>query len=219
MTMLNDTLDPLQRLLLAYAPSSRRARYALLFALDNRFAAILRSTTETLLGQMRLTWWRDALTTPQDDRDAGEPLLEQMAAMRPSDWDREALSRLIEGWILMLEPLPWDDEHYQLYATARGEGFFGFALGETLTAEQAQAARCWACWDLATGLPNPESAMRALADAAKDLQPLKFNRSNRPLSILVQLMRHDMQRGAIGQKPLYRPQTAARIIWHGLTGR
>ncbi|MEP3723688.1 MAG: hypothetical protein ABJM59_05815, partial [Parasphingorhabdus sp.] len=61
-------LEPLQRLIVAYAKPSDRSRFALLFALDSRFAEILRSTSEILIGQIRLTWWRDVLTKPATER-------------------------------------------------------------------------------------------------------------------------------------------------------
>ena len=76
MKLLNKELDPLHRLILAYAKPADSSRYALLFALDSRFAQIIRSTSEPLIGQMRLTWWRDILTKPAEERPAGEPLVE-----------------------------------------------------------------------------------------------------------------------------------------------
>src|SRR3546814_17336884 len=65
--------DPELALAICYAPRKARAALAALFALDATLADVLRTTTEPMLGQMRLTWWHDALTRleaapPPDDR-------------------------------------------------------------------------------------------------------------------------------------------------------
>jgi len=53
-----DSLGPLNRLALAYAPQSTRLPLLALLALDMRLAGIVRNSREPMLAQLRLAWWR-----------------------------------------------------------------------------------------------------------------------------------------------------------------
>lgn len=216
-------LEPLQRLIVAYAKSTDRARYALLFALDARFAEIVRSTSEILIGQMRLTWWRDILTKPVAERPVGEPLVEYINLFETGGEELKPLLALLDGWEVMLDDFPWDDRQFQTYATARGRGFFDFGLAgaKPLTEDQADQARAWALWDFARHCSD--SNMRSLAfdrcsEIVKAQKRMDFDRSGRPLSILCRLMVRDVRNGQLAAD-LYTPVSAARIIWHGIAGR
>ena len=44
-----------------YAPSAARPGLFALHALDLEMAAVVRSTTEPMLGEIRLAWWREQL--------------------------------------------------------------------------------------------------------------------------------------------------------------
>jgi len=216
-------LNPLYRLVLAYAKAADRPRYGLLFALDARFADIIRSTTEILIGQMRLTWWRDILTKSVADRPAGEPLVETVNRLEEQGQGLAPLLSLLDGWEGMLDDFPWDDRQFDSYADARGPGFFQFALvdGQPLSAEQVEQARAWALWDFARHCSDAamrQSAFDRCAAIVRALPPADFDRSGRPLSILCKLMRRDVKRGEL-TADLYSPASAARIIWHGMTGR
>tara|TARA_R110000850_G_scaffold65783_4_gene146804 strand:+ start:3610 stop:4281 length:672 start_codon:yes stop_codon:yes gene_type:complete len=215
-------LEPLQQLILAYARSADRDRYALLFALDARFADIVRSTTEILIGQMRLTWWRDILTKPAAERPAGEPLVEQLNRLEGQGVSLAPLVTLLDGWEVMLDDFPWDDRQFDSYAGARGRGLFQFALadGHPLSAQKVEEGRAWALWDFARHCSDAamrQSAFDRCAESVRSLPPANFDRSGRPLSILCQLMIRDVRKGRL-TADLYRPASAARIIWHGITG-
>jgi len=216
-------LEPLQRLMVAYTRSEDRNRYALLFALDARFAEIVRSTTEILIGQMRLSWWRDILTKPAAERPAGEPLIEQVNRLEQSGETLAPLLALLDGWEVMLDDFPWEDRQFDNYAAARGGGFFAFGLagGSSLNQSQAAQAKAWAFWDFARHCSD--AGMRQAGfDRCSDIMTMhpqfRFDRSGRPLSILCKLMAHDVRQGQL-TADLYRPASAARIIWHGITGR
>ena len=216
-------LEPLQRLIVAYAKSADRDRYALLFALDARFAAVVRSTSEILIGQMRLTWWRDVLTKPAAERPAGEPLVEQINLLEDKGENLASLLTLLDGWEVMLDDFPWDDRQFENYATARGGGFFGFGLpgAKALTDGQAEQGRAWALWDFARHCSDANmrsSAFARCTEMVKSQSRLDFDRSGRPLSILCQLMSRDVRKGQLAPD-LYNPASAARIIWHGIAGR
>jgi len=216
-------LSPFYRLVLAYAKAADRPRYGLLFALDARFADIIRSTTEILIGQMRLTWWRDILTKSAADRPTGEPLVENINRLEEHGEKLEPLMTLLDGWEVMLDDFPWDDRQFDSYADARGPGFFQFALADrkSLSAQQAEQARAWALWDFARHCSDAamrQSAFDRCAAIVRAVPPADFDRSGRPLSILCKLMRRDVKQGQL-TADLYSPANAARIIWHGVTGR
>ena len=216
-------LEPLQRLIAAYAKSTDRDRYALLFALDARFAEIVRSTSEILIGQMRLTWWRDILTKAASERPVGEPLIEHINLLEANGDSLEPLLALLDGWEVMLDDFPWDDRQFQTYATARGTGLFGFAQAgaEPLTEDQVELARAWALWDFARHCSDAKmraSAFERCSAIVKSQARADFDRSGRPLSILCGLMTRDVRKGQLAAD-LYTPASAARIIWHGIAGR
>lgn len=218
-----EELEPLPRLIAAYARSEDRDSYALLFALDARFAEIVRSTTEILLGQMRLTWWRDILTKPAAERPAGEPLVEQINRLEKSGADLAPLLTLLDGWEILLDDFPWEDRQFDQYAKARGEGFFAFGLadGTSLRERQAEQATAWALWDFArhcSDVTMRRSAFDRCSEIVVSQPKPDFDRSGRPLSILCQLMIRDVRKGQLTAN-LYSPASAAHIIWHGVTGR
>ena len=53
--------DPERTLAVAYAPADKRPALTALFALDERFGAVVSSTSEPMIGLMRLAWWRERL--------------------------------------------------------------------------------------------------------------------------------------------------------------
>ncbi len=215
-------LDPFHRLVFAYAKRSDRARYALVFALDLRFAEVIRSTSETLIGQMRLTWWRDILTKPIEQRPVGEPLVALINDAEQQGVDLGPLLNILDGWGLLLDDFPWDDRQFDKYAAKRGEGIFGFVRGgdRELTTDQRQAARAWALWDFARHCSDANMRERAFEKCSamyREAGSVRFDRSGRPLSIFCKLVKSDVTNGAL-TADLYRPGVASKIIWHGVTG-
>jgi len=222
MESVNDALKPLQRLILSYSTRIDRPRYAFLFAFDSRLAEIIRTTSEPLIGQMRLTWWRDILTKPEEERPEGEPLVAIFNALQCDDQALEHLLRLIDGWEVMLEDFPWDDRQVETYASSRGTGYFGFGLAShTISEDISRAAELWALWDFALHCSDigmrTASFARSQKIATETMDP-DFDKSGRPLSILYKLALHDVRNEQLSET-LYRPSTAARIIWHGITGK
>lgn len=216
-------IDPLRRLVLAYARAADRDRYKVAFALDAKLGEIIRTTSELLIGQMRLTWWRDILTKGPAERPAGEPLLELLAPMEVAGQDSGPLIRMIEGWEMLLEDFPWDDRQFTNHAELRGEGLFQFALGreKVLDERQRQASRSWALWDFARHCSDKnmrEDAFSRCCALHEEWQQVRFDRSGRPLSILCQIVARDVKKGQLSAN-IYTPSVAGKIVWHGLTGR
>jgi len=59
-TLLKKT-DPDRRLAGLFAPAATRTRLLALYAFNHEIARISDASSESLIGQMKLTWWRDAI--------------------------------------------------------------------------------------------------------------------------------------------------------------
>lgn len=211
--------DPERALVLAYAPADRREALGLLWRLDEQLGRIVTTTTNPMVGQMRLTWWHDALTKLGEGEAPAEPLLQALAA---APLYGKTLAPLIEGWEMLLDPLPLDAESLATYADKRGGGLFA-AAADLLGAGEAtgirEAGRLWALVDLAFHISDPTTAERAIAAArAVQLPRRNWPRSLRPLVALTKIARHDAEAGLDRGRRPGSPARVARLLVHGLTG-
>ena len=206
---------PERALALAAAPVDRRAGLAALLALDERRGAILSTTREPLVGQMRLTWWHEALTSLGAATPPAEPVLAALAAeVLPHGVTDAALAAQVDGWEALLEEL--DEAAMQRFAEARGGGLFR-AAAALLGAEDAAIGRAgegWALTDLAANLSDPAAAARARTLAGERLTRLfspRWSRAGRPLGVLALLAEADL----VGRSGAAK---AARLVRFRLTG-
>src|SRR5579875_4070004 len=94
---------PERELALSYAVVGRTAAAAV-FALDDRLADGVRAARDPLIGQMRLTWWYDALTALDTAPPPAEPVLQALAREAlPVGVSGMALAAIIEGWEALLD--------------------------------------------------------------------------------------------------------------------
>ena len=201
-----------RRLVLSYAPARSRDALAALLALDDTLADVLRTTRDAMVGQMRLTWWHDALSRLADAPPPAQPVLAALAAhvARP-----EKLARVVEGWEELLDPGDLDDAALLRFADARGAALFaaaGAATGAAATDPLAAAGRGWALADLAAHSRDPALAGRCRALAAPPLdvaRRARWSRGGRPLGAMAHLARLE-GRGAA--------RRTARALVHRLTG-
>ena len=194
---LMSSLAPVQRLALAYAPARVRPLWLGLLALDARLAGLVAGTSEILLGQIKLAWWRDRLGEPADKWPKGEPLLAALAAWRGG---HAPLVALVDGWEAVLG-------ERALAELADGRAAACAALAELAgladyAAEAARLGRGWAIADLANFPADPADAdvLFALA-AAHDWRPARLPRELRPLVVMHGLaarQRLSPQAGGIG---------------------
>lgn len=181
-----------QRLALAYAPRQSRPLFLGLFALDSRLGAVVRQASEPILGQIRLSWWRERLTAPAGATVPGEPvllLLEQWQEYRP------ALAALIDSYELLLEPEALGPGAIRQFAELRAAVCDTLAqrLGEAGSAAAAhRAGQGWAATDLAGKLSDPAEIelARTIADGC-DWSRLRLPRNMRPLAVLYGLARRN----------------------------
>lgn len=215
--------DPERVLALSYAPRDGRAALEALLALDETLAAILRTTREPLVGQMRLTWWFDALTALDTARPPAQPVLQALAdEVLPRDAAGAALAAMIEGWEALLDPDPLTDDRLDAFARGRGGTLFvlaGVVLGAGPRDPLAGAGAGWALGDLAQHVRDPATAARARVKSAGLLGhalALRWSRAARALGALAHGARMDL---AQAPSPHGAPGRVARLAWHRLSGR
>jgi len=163
--------DPKTVLAVHHAAASARPAISSLFSLDERLAGIVRNTREPLIGQMRLTWWHDALTRLDTAPAPAEPVLQGLHAhVLPLGVTGSELAAMTDGWEDLIVADPLDAAAMERYASVRGGGLFA-AAGRLLGGDSpllVPAGRAWALADLAGNLTDrAQGAIAAdLADAA-----------------------------------------------------
>lgn len=218
--------DPERGLALSYAPREARAALAALFALDDALAALLASTREPALGQIRLAWWRERLEALDHAPPPAEPVLTGLAAeVLPKGVTGARLAGLVEGWEVLILADALDDAALVRFAEGRGGTLFalaGAALGAGAGDRVIQAGQGWALADLARHLAAPDEAARAVALAvpllAEALAP-RWSREGRALGALAHLAQLDLALPAGAPRPVGAPRRVGRLLWHRLTGR
>jgi phytoene synthase len=184
------TLPAVARLALVYAPASARQQALALLALDARLANLIRRSSEPMLAQLRLAWWREAIAGDPAQWPTGEPIL---ATLR--SWGDRAgtASSLVDAWEALTAPSPLGSQAIEAFAGARGEA--AVALADALgRPEDRQAARelgrIWALEDLSMRLGrDDERATASVAAAAMPARLPRVSRRLRPLRVLAGLSR------------------------------
>lgn len=157
-----------RRVVLSYAPRTAREGLAALLALDDALADVLRSTREPMVGQMRLTWWHDAVSGLDEKPAPAQPVLTSLAARVVPHVAGSTLAAIVEGWEELLEP-EMSDESLAHYAARRGGTLFVAGGALTRRGDDARlipAGRAWALSDLAGRCSDPTLAARARTLAA-----------------------------------------------------
>lgn len=212
--------NPERRLILAYASgAAARDALAALLALDDRLADTVRTTSEPMLGQIRLKWWHDAILALDGASPPAEPLLELVARDVVAAGVRGAdLAGMADAWAELLGS-ELDAEALQRHAQ-RGACLF-VAAGRVARTEPsdplALAGQGWALADLAAGLSDAGevAAARLAAGTALDQAlSVRWSRKGRALGAMAQFARLDLAGIPVGS-----PRRVARALWRRLSGR
>lgn len=188
-----------QRLVLRHAPAAARDALAVLFALDERLGDIVRTTREPLVGQMRLTWWRDALSALDEGAAApAEPvLIDVQRLLIPRGVPGTSLAPMAEGWMAILHDDYAIDGSLADYASLRGATLFAAAarlLGADESSMLHDAGRGWALGDLAANISSANDAALVRKDADVALASAfsgKWSRDARAIGLLALFMQLD----------------------------
>jgi 15-cis-phytoene synthase len=213
-------------LALSYVPRPQRLLLTDLFALDAALGQVVRTTTEPMLGRIRLAWWRERLEELDQGLVPAEPTLEAAARLvNETGLTGAMLAGLVEGWEPLLSEFPWTEEVAGPVA-ARGALLFGFAAlllkAAPLGVKMSQSAGAlWALVDVAKHCSD-ENSRSVLIDVAKTLLDQlsggPVEPAVRPLTMPGLLARRDLERWPV-LEPEATPARAWMMIGHRLTGR
>lgn len=168
-TEAGEPLPPEYEVALNYTPAPVRDAACCYLSLDRRLARIVGQTSEPMLGQMRLAWWRDTLSAPVADRPKGDIVLEGAA----TQWagHEKALIALVDAWEEMLVEPPLPRDAAMCFAEGRAAGFLELAEIAALQLDMKRYAYVGQAWALADAASHvPESEERALLlDCARSI--------------------------------------------------
>lgn len=212
--------DPERRMILAYAPGAAAGQaLASLLALDDKLAETVRTTTEPMLGQIRLQWWHDALEKLDSAPPPAEPVLEAVARDILRDGvTGAAAAEIARAWQALLQE-ELDTAGLKAFAQ-RGARLFelaGALAGASPEDPLTLAGEGWALADLANGLSDPREAAgaRMIAEQAlAEATAARWSRNGRALGAMAHLARLDLAGVPFGS-----PRRTGRALWHRLTGK
>jgi phytoene synthase len=211
-------------LALSYVPARNRAALGALFAIDAAMGDVVRTTSEPMLGPIRLAWWRERL----EELDAGgeapaEPRLQAVAReLIPRGIAGADLAALERGWLRLFDPFPWDVQTAEAI-WFRGRLLFGLGGKIVDRADDAiqNAGGLWVLVDGARHCSDAVSRQMLIGQArtfAHGLGGTRFASRLRPLSMLAALAIRDSIRGEPFE-PEGSPARAAVMLRHRLSGR
>ncbi len=205
--------DPDRYLATLYAPRDKRPALFALHALDLELLDVAIGTSEPMIGQIRLAWWRERLSEIGGPTVPAQPVLQALAASGVLASDLDGFDDASLAYL---------DEDVGEWARLRGAKLFEVAariLGSA-SDEVLAAGRAWAVADgWRRGVIEREAVGKALAAS-----PRRIPAPLRPIAALAGLARHDFARNqailpgqpdGVGASPTRQLRLAAII----LTGR
>ncbi len=176
-----------------YAAAPARPGLVALLALDTELAQLVATTTELLLGEIKLAWWRDRLVELDTQPAPAQPLLQALQARALPRLSGANLATLEDGWLARLN----------------GDPAGGMSGSVRLFGLAAQLLGC----DPAEG----EYLGRALALAQSP--PERTSVLLRPLRALVELAARDAAKHAAGRPPEPRGTLARQALMFKVAAR
>ena len=207
-----------------YSPADVRPALFALHALDLELAQVVATTTEAMLGEIRLAWWREALAKLDTVPPPAQPVLAALAGHAlPLGVKGQALEPMEDAFLALLLDERLAGRALDDCLDRRGGTLFG-ACATVLGVAQPSAralGRVWALGQLVRpGIKappvDPDDARRTAADAL----PAKLVPALRPLAALADFAVADVAR-ALGGRPATVPGSVprqARLLWRVATG-
>ena len=184
---------------------------------------VVRTSSDPLLGQIRLAWWRERLEELDQAIVPAEPRLKAVAeALIPAGVSGRDAAALEGGWLKLFAPFPWNVSVVEAI-WFRGRLLFGLGaklLGRTDDRIEA-AGGYWAVVDAARHCSDESSRNALIGEGhtlARGLGGAKFEPALRPLSILAALAIRDLAKGEPFESE-GSPGRIAAMLGHRLTGK
>lgn len=203
-----------------YAPAAVRSALFALHALDLELAEVARTTTEPMLGQIRLAWWREQLQALDKGTPSPQPVLADVAGhLLPAGISGASLEPLEDANLALL------DGDIDAYAGARS---LLFEVALRLLMKQPDAGlvewarstgKGWAIVDAMRGRQTVDAVLLASADRL--LARRSVPAPARMLFGLATLAQADLTALKAGGKPAPRgsPGRQVRLLWSIISGR
>ena len=220
-----------------YVPAALRAAAFALHALDLEIMAVVRSTTEPMLGQIRLAWWREQLQALDMGTPNAAPVLRAIAGEVLPRGVRGASLEPLEDAALLLLQGEMVSEQIAAHAVGRGGTLFEAILrlsdtnpGDDDVAAARDAGTAWALADLLRRA-DAEDDVAGIVDLARRRLAALASRPQLPagarsLAGLAQLARADVDAvAAAGFDPAKvdwrrgTPGRQMRLLWSMVSGR
>lgn len=183
--------DPDRAFARGHVPPKYRETVAALWALDEQLGQIVATTTQPMVGIMRLMWWREAIAKGE----VGHPVLLALTSVMAGGIEGQALGTIVDGWEELLEPLPLTEAQLETFARHRGDTLFALTARLCHLTCPAGAGAGWALADFGLRCSDVVTSSRALDLAHAKLSEVDLAAMPRPLRILVRLARHDVAAG------------------------
>jgi len=162
--------DPDRWLIALWCPVAARASLVALFALDVELARVVETTTEPMIGRIRLAWWREQLEALGTGSPPAHPVLRALS-VHPAALPGHALAALEDG------ALAWLDGDLDGVTGLRGTALFALAARVLGGGDPGSAGPAWAA-----------GAMRRAGLAVAPVAPPRtLPRRLRPLLALARL--------------------------------
>ncbi len=209
------TRDRDRYLSVLYAPAELRAALMALHGLDLELAQVVAGTTEPMIGEIRLAWWREALLGLDAGKVPAQPLLRLLAdEVLPRGINGAELAGLEDRWLAMLGHQSADAPPAFIEG---GVLLFGLAA-RLLGGDQDAGGRLggvWAIGELARVMPH-DASLPSVHFPVRPAFPL------RPLLGLARLAWHDLWRYRGRERPPTPRGSAGRqlrLLWAIAFGR
>lgn len=192
---------------------------AALFALDAALGQVVRGTRTPMVGQMRLTWWHDALHALDTAPAPAQPVLRALASHVVPVVAGAELARMIEGWDVLIEEERLTAEALARFAADRGQRLFD-SLARIINAERgdavAAAGRGWVLADLASHVETDrDAAVEQARCALSEAGSARWRGGARAIGGLA----HDAALAIGGRGHAGSPRRAMAVLRTTLSGR
>lgn len=207
------------RIALAHTGEDMRDALTIFFELDARLARLVSASSEPMLGQVRLAWWRDTLNLEVIERPKGDPVLDAIGE-RMAGAGIEFIP-LVDGWEQMLSEPPLSREAASAFAKGRADALAGLAalngFPEDIQRDVHAASYLWALADAASHISDGRERQTLLDLAQEQRSPGRLPKPFRGLAVLAALGRRAIKAGGV---PLMAGRSASLVAFRAaLLGR